>query len=78
MNATLPRGARVLEVGGGAGGRDARAGHVAGGGRYDRCRSAAGNSEEAAALKAEARPRVASGEHFGHSAYMSLVARTPR
>lgn len=29
-------------------------------------------------LKAEARRRVASGEHFGHIACMSLVARTRR
>jgi hypothetical protein len=35
-------------------------------------------AEEAEALKAEARRRVASGEHFGHIAYMSLVARIPR
>jgi ubiquinone/menaquinone biosynthesis C-methylase UbiE len=33
--------------------------------------------EAAAALKAEARRRVASGEYFGHIAYMSLVARKP-
>lgn len=31
----------------------------------------------ALALKAEARRRVASGEYFGHIAYMSLVARKP-
>jgi arsenite methyltransferase len=31
----------------------------------------------AAALKAEARRRVASGEYFGHIAYMSVVARKP-
>ena len=31
----------------------------------------------AAALKAEARRRVSSGEYFGHIAYMSLVARKP-
>ena len=31
----------------------------------------------AAALKAEARRRIASGEYFGHIAYMSLVARKP-
>jgi SAM-dependent methyltransferase len=31
--------------------------------------------EAAAALKAEARRRVASGQYFGHIAYMSLVAR---
>jgi ubiquinone/menaquinone biosynthesis C-methylase UbiE len=31
----------------------------------------------AAALKAEARRRVATGEYFGHIAYMSLVARKP-
>ena len=31
----------------------------------------------AAALKAEARRRVASGQYFGHIAYMSLVARKP-
>jgi hypothetical protein len=30
-----------------------------------------------AALKAEARRHVASGEYFGHIAYMSLVARKP-
>jgi hypothetical protein len=30
-----------------------------------------------AALKAEARRRVASGEYFGHIAYMSCVARKP-
>jgi SAM-dependent methyltransferase len=35
-------------------------------------------ADAAAALKAEARRRVASGEYFGHIAYMSLVARTPR
>jgi hypothetical protein len=33
---------------------------------------------EGSALKAEARRRVASGEDFGHIAYMSRVARTPR
>jgi ubiquinone/menaquinone biosynthesis C-methylase UbiE len=33
--------------------------------------------DAAAALKAEARRRVASGEYFGHIAYMSLVARKP-
>lgn len=32
-------------------------------------------ADRAAALKAEARRRVASGEYFGHIAYMSLVAR---
>jgi ubiquinone/menaquinone biosynthesis C-methylase UbiE len=31
----------------------------------------------AAALKAEARRRLANGEYFGHIAYMSLVARKP-
>ena len=31
----------------------------------------------ASALKAEARRRIASGEYFGHIAYMSVVARTP-
>lgn len=31
----------------------------------------------AAALKAEARRRLATGEYFGHIAYMSLVARKP-
>ena len=31
----------------------------------------------AAALKAEARRRVASGEYFGHIAYMSCVAHKP-
>jgi SAM-dependent methyltransferase len=31
----------------------------------------------AAALKAEARRRIAGGEYFGHVAYMSLVARKP-
>lgn len=31
----------------------------------------------AVALKAEARRRVASGEYFGHIAYISLVARKP-
>jgi len=31
----------------------------------------------AAALKAEARRRVASGEYYGHIAYMSVVARKP-
>ena len=31
----------------------------------------------ASALKAEARRRAASGEYFGHIAYMSLVARKP-
>jgi hypothetical protein len=34
-------------------------------------------AEEAAALEAEARRRVASGEYFGHIAYLSLVARKP-
>lgn len=34
-------------------------------------------ADRAAALKAEARRRVASGESFGHIAYMSLVARKP-
>jgi hypothetical protein len=29
----------------------------------------------AAELKAEARRRIASGEYFGHIAYLSLVAR---
>jgi SAM-dependent methyltransferase len=33
--------------------------------------------DEASLLKAEARRRVASGEYFGHIAYMSLVARAP-
>lgn len=33
--------------------------------------------DTAAELKAEARRRVASGEYFGHIAYMSLVARKP-
>jgi ubiquinone/menaquinone biosynthesis C-methylase UbiE len=33
------------------------------------------SAEEAAALKAEARRRVASGEYFGHIAYLSVVAR---
>lgn len=32
-------------------------------------------ADVAAALKAEARRRVASGEYFGHIAYMSIVAR---
>jgi ubiquinone/menaquinone biosynthesis C-methylase UbiE len=32
-------------------------------------------TDMAAALKAEARRRIASGEYFGHIAYMSLVAR---
>jgi SAM-dependent methyltransferase len=32
-------------------------------------------ADAAAALKAEARRRVATGEYFGHIAYMSLVAR---
>jgi ubiquinone/menaquinone biosynthesis C-methylase UbiE len=32
-------------------------------------------ADMAAALKAEARRRIASGEYFGHIAYMSLVAR---
>jgi hypothetical protein len=31
----------------------------------------------AAALKAGARQRVASGEYYGHIAYMSVVARKP-
>lgn len=31
----------------------------------------------AAALKAEARRRIASGQYFGHIAYMSLVSRKP-
>jgi ubiquinone/menaquinone biosynthesis C-methylase UbiE len=35
-------------------------------------------ADTASALKAEARRRVASGEYFGHIAYMSLVARKPR
>jgi ubiquinone/menaquinone biosynthesis C-methylase UbiE len=34
-------------------------------------------TDMAAVLKAEARRRVASGEYFGHIAYMSLVARKP-
>ena len=34
-------------------------------------------TDMAAALKAEARRRVANGEYFGHIAYMSLVARKP-
>jgi SAM-dependent methyltransferase len=34
-------------------------------------------ADMAAALKAEARRRVASGEYFGHISYMSLVARKP-
>jgi SAM-dependent methyltransferase len=34
-------------------------------------------ADMALALKTEARRRVASGEHFGHIAYMSLVARKP-
>jgi ubiquinone/menaquinone biosynthesis C-methylase UbiE len=34
-------------------------------------------SDMAAALKAEARRRVTTGEYFGHIAYMSLVARKP-
>jgi ubiquinone/menaquinone biosynthesis C-methylase UbiE len=34
-------------------------------------------ADTAAALKAEARRRIASGEYFGHIAYMSLVARKP-
>jgi ubiquinone/menaquinone biosynthesis C-methylase UbiE len=34
-------------------------------------------SHEADALKAEARRRLASGEHFGHIPYTSLVARKP-
>jgi ubiquinone/menaquinone biosynthesis C-methylase UbiE len=34
-------------------------------------------ADMAAALKAEARRRVASGEYFGHIAYMSCVARKP-
>lgn len=33
--------------------------------------------DEAAALKAEARRRVTTGEYFGHIAYMSVVARKP-
>jgi arsenite methyltransferase len=36
------------------------------------------DADEGSALKAEARRRVARGEYFGHIAYMSLVARTPR
>jgi SAM-dependent methyltransferase len=36
------------------------------------------DANEAAALKAEARRRVASGEHFGHIAYLSVVAWRPR
>jgi ubiquinone/menaquinone biosynthesis C-methylase UbiE len=34
-------------------------------------------ADVASALKAEARRRVASGEYFGHIAYMSVVARKP-
>ena len=34
-------------------------------------------ADMAAALKAEARQRVASGEYFGHIAYMSCVAHKP-
>jgi hypothetical protein len=35
-------------------------------------------TELAAAMKAESRRRVSSGEYFGHIAYMSCVARKPR
>ena len=35
------------------------------------------DADAASALKAEARRRAASGEYFGHIAYMSLVARRP-
>jgi SAM-dependent methyltransferase len=35
------------------------------------------NAQTAAALKAEARERIAAGEYFGHIAYLSLVARKP-
>jgi hypothetical protein len=34
-------------------------------------------ADMAAALKAEARRRVTSGEYFGHIAYMSCVAHKP-
>jgi len=34
-------------------------------------------ADMAAALKAEARRRVASGDYFGHIAYMSCVAHKP-
>jgi hypothetical protein len=34
-------------------------------------------AEAAAALKAEARRRIARGEYFGYIAYLSLVARKP-
>ncbi len=34
-------------------------------------------ADVASALKAEARRRVATGEYFGHIAYMSLIARKP-
>ena len=34
-------------------------------------------TDMAAALKAEARQRVARGEYYGHIAYMSVVARKP-
>jgi hypothetical protein len=33
--------------------------------------------DTAAALKAEARRRIAAGRYFGHIAYASLVARLP-
>jgi ubiquinone/menaquinone biosynthesis C-methylase UbiE len=36
------------------------------------------DANTAAGLKAEARRRVGSGEHFGHIAYLSLVARKSR
>jgi ubiquinone/menaquinone biosynthesis C-methylase UbiE len=39
--------------------------------------SGAASKDEAEGLKAEARRRIASGEHFGHIAYVSLVARKP-
>jgi hypothetical protein len=34
-------------------------------------------ADMAAALKAEARRRIASGEYYGHIAYMSVVALKP-
>jgi SAM-dependent methyltransferase len=40
--------------------------------------SASIGTDMAAALKAEARRRIATGEYFGHIAYMSVVARKPK
>jgi len=66
----LPQGARVLEVGCGTGAVTRVLGAWPG-------VSEVPGEDMAAALKAEARRRAATGEYFGHIAYMSLVARKP-